>query len=181
MTTPDTSNEQDQTGDDAVGMTIRTINETLAGNPAFRRIEERLFVVKQGSAYVMICAQPFGEGRALVRLAAQVVTGISMNGEVATRLLRVNASLRFGSFGYHEEGGAVTLSHAMLGGEALAPEALLTALEELARVADEFDDKLVAICGGARMVDLLQEETIARLRRAEEWTQEGIDAWDEQD
>lgn len=181
MVSPDSNCDSDQPHNVAIDMTIRTINEALAGNPAFRRIEERLFVVKQGSAYVMICAQPFGEGEALVRLAAQVVTGISMNGEVATRLLRVNASLRFGAFGYHEEGGAVTLSHAMLGGEALVPEALLTALEDLARTADDFDDKLVALCGGARMADLLQEETIARLRRAEELTQEGIAAWDEQE
>ena len=169
------------TQEGAVDVTLQTINEALAGSPAFRRIEDRLFVVKQGSAYVMICVQPFDGERALVRLAAQVVTGIEMNHELATRLLRVNARLRFGAFGFHEEGGAVTLNHALLGGEALAPEALLAALEEMARLADEFDDKLVAIGGGARMVDLLQEETIARLRRAEELTQEGIASWDEQD
>jgi hypothetical protein len=144
-----------------------------------RRIGERLFVVKQGSAYVLVTVQPLGPGQALVRLAAQVVTGITMTGALAERLLRVNARLRFGAFGYRAEGGAVILSHAMLGGAALTPEALLAALEDLARLADEFDDRLVAVGGGARMADLLQDEAITRLRRGEETTQEGTAAWDD--
>lgn len=182
MSTPETTYQDTESKEDSLDLTLRTINETLAGSQAFRRIEDRLFVVKQGSAYVMICVQPLSdEGRVLVRLAAQVVTGIGMTGDLAKRLLRVNAQLRFGAFGYHDEGGAVTLSHALLGGEAFSPDTLLTTLEEMARIADEFDDKLVAEGGGARMSDLLQEETIARLRRAEELTQEGFAAWDEQD
>jgi hypothetical protein len=161
---------------DALEATLRTIREALGGNPAFKRVDERLFVVKQGSAYVMICAQPFGDGAAIVRLAAQVVTGIDMTGELATRLLKLNARLRFGTFGYLEEGGAVTLSHTMLGGESLAPEALLAVLEHLARLADELDDKLVALGGGDRMVDLLQEDTVARLKKL---TLNEGEAWDE--
>lgn len=178
MSTDDTTRRDD----DAVELTLRTITETLGGidrGSAVRRIGERLFVVKQGSAYVLLNVQALGPGQALVRLAAQVVTGFTMTGALAERLLRVNARLRFGAFGYRPEGGAVILSHAMLGGEALTPEALLAALEDLARLADEFDDRLVAVGGGARMADLLQDEAVMRLRQAEETTREGTAAWDD--
>jgi len=160
---------------------LQLINNALEGYASFRRIDERLFMVKQGSAYVMIMVQPPELDRVLVRLAAQVVTGISMTGDLALHLLRVNARLRFGAFGYQEKGGVVTLSHAILGGYAFSPDALLAALEDLSLLADEFDDKLVAVGGGARMHDVIQEEAISSARQTAEFTREGVAAWDEQE
>lgn len=146
----------------AISQTVRVITEALSSSAAFRQIDERLFVVKQGSAYVMITVQPLGRRRALVRLAAQVVAGVTMTGELARALLRYNARLRFGAFGYSEAGRVVTLSHAILGGEGLGPDSLLAALEDLALLADEVDDKLVAAGGGSRMEDLLADELEAQ-------------------
>lgn len=148
----------------AVEASIRTIERTLGGSRAFRKVEERLYVVKQGSAYVMIVVLPAKGGRAIVRLAAQVVTGIDMTGTLALKLLKLNSRLRFGAFGYQEEGQVVTLSHSVLGGETLDSEEILAALEDIAVLADELDDKLVAAGGGARMQDLIRDEAAARLR-----------------
>ncbi len=166
----------------AVKTTLALITDTLSHSSAFQQIDERLFVIKQGSAYVMVTVQPYGDTDALVRLAAQVVTGIEMSGEIATRLLRLNTRLRFGTFGYQDEGSVVTLSHAILGGETLTGKALLAALEDLALLADDYDDKLVAAGGGARMEDLLNEEEIAQLQRdSQRITEEGPIGWDEQE
>jgi len=148
----------------AIKASIRKVEETLGNSKAFRKVDERLYVVRQGSAYVMIVVLPAKGGRAIVRLAAQVVTGIEMEGELALKLLRLNSRLRFGAFGYQEEGQVVTLCHSVLGGETLDAEEILAALEDIAVLADEFDDKLVAAGGGARMQDLLHDEAAARLQ-----------------
>lgn len=127
----------------------------------------------------MITVQPLGDDRALVRLAAQIVTGITMSGDLAKRLLRVNSKLRFGAFGYQEEGRVVTLSHSLLGGGHMTEEALLAALEDLVLLADEFDDKLVSAGGGSRMEDLLQEEAVEHLRDTQE-QMESTALWDDE-
>ena len=144
-----------------IARSLRIVEDTLS-NRTHRRIDERLFVVRQGSAYVMIAVQPFGTERAIVRLAAQLVSGIDMTGDLARRLLKINARLRFGAFGYQEQGKVVTLSHSILGGETLDYEELQTTLEDLALLADEFDDRLVVAGGGCRMSDLLQEDMFTR-------------------
>jgi hypothetical protein len=148
----------------AIEASIRTIEATLGKSRAFRKVEERLYVVKQGSAFVMIVVLPAKGGRAIVRLAAQVVTGIEMTGALALKLLKLNSRLRFGAFGYQEEGRVVTLSHSVLGGKTLDAAEILAALEDIALLADEFDDKLVVAGGGARMQDLLHDEAATRLR-----------------
>jgi hypothetical protein len=148
----------------AIEATARVIEATLGKSKAFRKVEERLYVVRQGSAYVMIVIVPADRRRAIVRLAAQVVTGIEMTGELALRLLRLNTRLRFGAFGYQKEGKVVTLCHSVLGGETLDPEELVAALEDMAMLADEYDDKLVKAGGGHRMQDLLEDEAAASLR-----------------
>jgi len=148
----------------ATRTTIRIIEETLGAHKAVRKIEDNLYVVKQGSAYVMLVVLPDGEKRAIVRMAAQVVTGIEMTGELARKLLCMNARLRFGAFGYQKDGRIVTLSHSVLGGETLDAEEILAALEDMALLADELDDKLVADGGGARMQDLLEDQAFATMR-----------------
>jgi hypothetical protein len=160
----------------AIEVSLAKIGDFLTGAQGFRRVSERLFMVRQGSAYVMITVQPFGEDRAVVRLAAQLVSGISMTGGLALRLLKINSRLRFGAFGFHDEGNVVTLSHSILGGETLDREELSITLEDLARLADEFDDRLVALGGGCRMTDLIQDEAITQAARA---CREGPAMWDE--
>lgn len=159
----------------AIKASIRKIEEVLGESRAFRKVDERLYVVRQGSAYVMLVVLPAKGGRAIVRLAAQVVTGIDMTGSLALKLLKLNSRLRFGAFGYQEEGKVVTLSHSVLGGDTLDEDEILAALEDIAVLADEFDDKLVAAGGGARMQDLLHDEAAARLQAEIESDEEDED------
>jgi len=147
----------------AVKVSCEKIEKALGASPAFRRIDERLYVVKQGSAYVMVTVLPWGEERAVVRCAAQLVKGADVTGELALALLKMNAMLRFGAFGYVPEGKLIVLSHAILGGATLDDVEILATVRDIALLADEYVDKLVRTHGGARMQDLLEDAAYKRI------------------
>jgi hypothetical protein len=145
----------------AVRVTVARIEETLATSPAFTRIEPRFYVVRQGSAYVHIHVVPWEPERALIRLIAQLAVGVEMTPDLALKLLRRNARLRFGSFGYVEQGSCVILTHTLLGGVTLDTDELTSALRDISVLADEFDDRIVEEVGGKRMQDLLDASATA--------------------
>lgn len=138
----------------AIRVTIARIEQTLADSPAFTRVEPRFYVVRQGSAYVFIHVLPWGE-RAIVRLVAQLARGVEMTPDLAIKLLRLNAGLRFGAFGYVRQGSCVVFGHTLLGGETLDAEEITTAVRDLSMLADEYDDRIVEEAGGQRMQDLI--------------------------
>lgn len=148
---------------DAVRESARTIEETLKLAGAFRKIDERLFVIKQGSAYVMIAVAPWGKDRALVRFTAQVVVGVKMTGELALDLLQRNASLRFGSFAYIPDGNIIAIVHTLLGGETLDGAEIIAAARDLAVIADSVDDEIMIAHGGRRMQDVLEEASFKKI------------------
>lgn len=139
----------------AVRVTVARIEETLANSPAFARIEPRFYVVRQGTAYVHMHVLPWEPDRALVRLVAQLAHGVEMTPDLALKLLRLNARLRFGAFGYVPQGSCVVFVHTLLGGETLDADEILTAVRDLSMLADEFDDRIVEEAGGQRMQDLI--------------------------
>jgi hypothetical protein len=143
--------------------TALLIEQTLGDNHAYRKIDDRLYAVKQGSAYVMINVVSWGKDRALVRCVAQVVKGLRMNGTLAEELLTLNAHLRFGAFAYDPDGECLLFLHSLLGGPTLDSEELLATVRDVALIADEYDDKLVEKYGGQRMLDLLEEAALERI------------------
>ena len=147
----------------AIRVTIARIEEALAGSPAFARVEPRFYVVRQGTAYVYIHVLPWEPERALVRLVAQLARGVDMTPDLALKLLRLNARLRFGAFGYVLQGSCVVFVHTLLGGETLDAEEITTALGDLSLLADEFDDRIVEEAGGQRMQDLIDASASAAL------------------
>jgi hypothetical protein len=143
--------------------TSLVIERTLEHSPAYRKVDDALYVIKQGSTFVMIAIVPFGNDKAMVRLTAQLVKGIEMDGDLATQLLELNGYLRFGAFAWDPSQQVVLLTHTILGGTTLDPDELNTALRDVALVADEYDDKLIKRYGGQRMHDLLEEAALERL------------------
>ena len=140
-----------------------TIEQTLAENRAFRKIEDRMYVVKQGSSYVMILVVPWGEDWATVRCVAQLVKGVNMSEKLALDLLELNSVLRFGAFAYSQEDQLVLFLHSILGGGTLDPDELLATIRDVALIADEWDDRIIERHGGQRMQDLLEEQALARI------------------
>ena len=147
----------------AVTKTCALIEQALESNKAYRKIEDKLYVVKQGSSYVMINVVPWGEQRAIVRCVAQLVKGVRMEPSLALQLLRLNSVLRFGAFAYVKEGDLVLFLHSILGGDTLNTEELMATIRDVALIADDRDDKIIDRFGGQRMQDLLEETALAHV------------------
>ena len=139
------------------------IEKTLQNSPAYRKVDDSLYVIKQGSAYVMISVLPWGNDKACLRCTAQLVKGITVDGKLALELLELNSYLRFGAFAWDPGQETVLFVHSMLDGHTLDPDELSATLRDVALIADEYDDKLVAKYGGQRMLDLLEEAAIENL------------------
>jgi Putative bacterial sensory transduction regulator len=139
------------------------IEKTLNSSTAFKKIDEGLFVVKQGSSIVMINVLPWKD-RAVVRCVAQLVKGVTMEVPLALQLLEMNAQMRFGAFAYVPAGDVIIFSHTLLGGATLDAEELVTTIRDVAIVADEYDDRIAARYGGSTMQDLLEDSVIEHFR-----------------
>jgi hypothetical protein len=142
--------------------TTLMIEKTLSSSPAYRKIDEHLYTIKQGSTYVLISVVPWGKERAVVRCVAQLVKGVQMESPLALQLLQLNAHLRFGAFAYDPRGELILFQHAILGGT-LDSEELVATVRDVALVADEYDDKITAKYGGQTMKDLLEEAAFERI------------------
>ncbi len=143
--------------------TSLVIERTLASSPAYRKVDESLYVIKHGSAYVMVAIVPWGKEKACVRCTAQLVKGITVEGKLALQLLELNSFLRFGAFAWDPQQETVLFVHSILGGATLDSDELLATLRDVALIADEYDDKLMAKYGGQRMLDLLEEAALETL------------------
>lgn len=143
--------------------TTLVIERTLQDSAAYRKVDESLYVIKQGSAYVMINVVPWGRDKAMLRTTAQLVKGCRMTGDLATQLLELNSHLRFGAFAWDSQDNIVLFTHTILGGTTLDPDELIATLSDVALIADEYDDKLMQKYGGQRMLDLLEEAAMERI------------------
>ncbi|MBA3463594.1 MAG: YbjN domain-containing protein [Deltaproteobacteria bacterium] len=143
--------------------TALLIERTIQNSPAYRKVDDTLYVIKQGSAYVMINVVPWGDNKAMVRCTAQLVKGLDVDGPLAKQLLELNSHLRFGAFAWDPGEQTVLFTHTILGGHTLDSEELTATLRDVALVADEYDDKLMKKYGGQRMIDLLEEAAMERI------------------
>jgi hypothetical protein len=147
-----------------VAKTCARLESLLKPSPAYRRIEDGLYVVKQGSSLVMISVHPWKEEHVVIRLTAQLVQGVTMSSELALELLEMNATLRFGAFAFVPAGDVVAFVHTLLD-RALSDEREFRAtLAAFALIADEYDNRIADRYGGSTMADLLEEQTIQHLR-----------------
>lgn len=149
---------------DASRASCTKIEQVLGQSPAFQKVDKNFYVVRQGSAYVYLLVSDWGADRALVRFVAQLARGVEMNPDLALKLLRINARLRFGAFGFVRESSCVTFSHTLLGGATLDDDEVLATLRDVALVSDEYDDQIVEEAGGQTMQQLLEESALASLK-----------------
>ncbi len=161
-------------GDPAVTsfeQTCNLIQRLLGLNESHREsdrglyIDRGLYVIKQGSSYVMIAVLRTGPAgdHILVRVTAQVVAGVRAEPALLRQLLILNGKLRFGAFAYEPHGELILFQHNLMGGSTLDDNELLAAVHDVALVADRYDDHIVARYGGRRMQDVLEESAWARL------------------
>ena len=149
----------------AVQAASQKIEKMLGASPAYRKVEDGLYAVKQGSSMIMIKVHPWKD-HSLIRLVAQLVKGVSMECMLAVELLQLNAVLRFGAFAFVPEGQAIVLCHTLLDRDLGDKEEFTQTIRDFAFVADEYDDRIAARYGGQTMEDLMEESVIARMRQA---------------
>ena len=164
----------------AVSASRTVIEKSLGKSPAFQKVDESLYVIRQGSSYVMISVVPTGKSskhddKAIVRVVAQVAAGIRPEASLFRQLLILNGKLRFGAFAYVPEGDLIIFHHSMLGGTTMDGKELIATVHDVALVADEYDDRIVARYGGARMQDVIERSAMNHLFGVEE----GSDLLDE--
>jgi hypothetical protein len=151
---------------EAAQKTKRLIEKTLGSHAAFRRVDDDFFLVHQGSAYIYLLVVDWGPDRAVVRCIAQLAQGVDITPDLSIRLLKLNAKLRFGAFGFVRERACVTFSHTLVAGASLKADDLLSILREISVLADEFDDEIVAEVGGQTMQQLIDEQNLLTVRES---------------
>jgi hypothetical protein len=152
----------------AVSDSQKTIERALGKSPAFKKVDESLYVVRQGSSYVMISVVPTGKGskhddRAIVRVVANVASGVKAEASLFRQLLIINGRVRFGAFAYVPDGDVIVFLHSILGGSNMDDKELVATVHDVAVVADEYDDRIVARYGGQRMQDMIESKAMAHL------------------
>jgi hypothetical protein len=153
---------------DAVAASCAHIEKALGKSNAFRKVEDRLYVIKQGSTYVMISVLPIGSknhrsDKAVVRLVSQVVCDVRPEPSLFRQLLILNGQLRFGAFAYAPDGNLVLFCHSILGGIDMDEHEIVASVRDVALVADDYDDRIVARYGGARMQDVIEQSAMQHL------------------
>src|SRR3954452_25496970 len=121
----------------AVAASCSHIEKALGKSTAFRKVEDRLYVVKQGSSYVMISVIPTGPksgqtDKAVVRVVSQVVSGVNPEPSLFRQLLILNGQLRFGAFAFVPEGNLILFTHSILGGTQMDEREVVATVHDVA-------------------------------------------------
>ncbi len=124
---------------------------------SFSKVADGTYFAKRGSTLVGIRVVSWRDDDALVHVSANVVEGADLTApDLLVRLLEHNHDACYGSFGVSPD-GMITLHHT-LRGSTLTKDELVPVVLEVARVADDWDDKIIAEAGGKTAVARLQEK-----------------------
>ncbi|MBU3741839.1 MAG: YbjN domain-containing protein [Candidatus Kapabacteria bacterium] len=110
------------------------------------------FTISHGSTSVIVVVRPYTEHDTMVEITAHVATGATLTPELTKWLLRKNVELHFGGFGLLFD-DTIVFSYS-LPGSTLDAAGLEAAITAVAVVADHYDDEIVAMAGGKRVIDL---------------------------
>jgi hypothetical protein len=126
------------------------------------------FYLKYGSTVLEISIEPYQTDDAVIEVLAFCEQGVEPSFEMMQELLRLNAEVPLGGFSL--VGNDIFYSHAFLG-RRLPPEQLIASLENVATVADDYDEEFVQKYGGETALDCLRSSKTtmrgASLRGAE--------------
>ncbi|MDX1584696.1 MAG: hypothetical protein R3338_13950 [Thermoanaerobaculia bacterium] len=111
------------------------------------------FYLEYGSTIVEISIEPYQQDNAVIEIVAFCVYNVDPSIELTRELLVFNAELPIGAFSMVNRD--VFYSHAFLGRK-FDPDQLISSLDVVAMVADEYDDRIVARYGGERALDRLR-------------------------
>lgn len=113
--------------------------------------DEPLFIVNLGSAVASTRVIPWHDGETLITSRSYVVTDLEITPELSYYLLRENNGIYFGRFALDAENDIV-FEHSLVG-ESCDRIELNHSVMTVIRIADNYDDEIVARWGGQRALD----------------------------
>ena len=123
----------------------------LFGESVLTFDDEPLFVINFGSAVASTRVIPWEGDDALITTRSYVVTDVELTPELTYYLLRENNGIRFGRFALDPENDIV-FEHSLVGSTCDQIE-LKYSVTTVTKLADIYDDEIVARWGGKRALD----------------------------
>lgn len=115
--------------------------------PDFVEFEDGSFTVSEGSAIISIVVRPWHGGDVAVEFTSHLVSGPNLTAEAMRWLLQKNVELHFGAFGVLFD-DTIVYSQTLPGGD-LSRAGFEATVLTVARIADHYDDEIVALAGGS--------------------------------
>ncbi|MBE9076901.1 YbjN domain-containing protein [Romeria aff. gracilis LEGE 07310] len=125
--------------------------QDLFGESTVAFEDEPLFIITIGSAVASTRVIPWGSEEALITTRSYVVTDIEITPELSYYLLRANNGIYFGRFALDGEDDIV-FEHSLVGSSCDRIE-LKHSVQNVIRLADDYDDEIVARWGGKRALE----------------------------
>jgi hypothetical protein len=120
--------------------------------------------VRYGSTVLEIAVDAHGPEEAAVTITSYCVQGVSVDEELLLGLLELNHRQPFGAFSL--VGSDIYYSYSLFG-RTMNRRSLLGALEAVATVADDYDDRIVARYGGHTALEKIRDTGGKRERTGE--------------
>jgi hypothetical protein len=119
------------------------------------------FYVRYGTTVLELSVVPYGTEEAIVSIMSYCVQDVELAEELLLGLLELNHQVPCGAFSL--VGNDIFFSHSLFG-RSLEARDLLRAINVVATVADDYDDRIVARYGGQTALERIQD-TGGRRRR----------------
>jgi hypothetical protein len=116
--------------------------------PDFVEFDDGYFTIQEGSATISIAVRPWHEDDTAVEFTSQLASGCNATPELMKWLLQKNVELHFGAMGLMFD-DTVVYSQSLPGCN-MNREAFEATIRTVARIADHYDDEVVAMGGGQR-------------------------------
>ncbi len=139
---------------DEVRELIQTTLVELAHGPVERDTDED-YVLEMGDVHVMVAPRMIPDGTVVVRVFAITNVGVTVAPELGLFLARLNFGLMFGRFALDAEHAAIWFDESLLGAQ-LTAEQLRFTVKVVATTADQWDDRLKQMFGGATYQEVLK-------------------------
>ena len=121
------------------------------------------FYVRYGTTVLEISVEPYGTDDAMVVIMSYCVQDVELEESLLVGLLELNHRLTCGHFSV--VGNDIFFAHTLFGHNLEARD-LLRAINAVATIADDYDDRIVARYGGQTALEKIQD-TGGRHRRQE--------------
>ena len=134
----------------------RVVTEMIGKGPD--RDADADFVLPIGEVHVVVAPRAGLDGQVVVRVFAITNVGVDVSNQLGLFLAQLNFGLMFGRFALDAPNKAIWFDETLLG-EDFRDEALRFAIRVVASTADEWDDRIKQMFGGATYQEVLAGRT----------------------